>query len=121
MLAMNSVMEKLGITTAEFEGSIQVLMMNPQYQQPLYMLQAMIPQQLKQMMQSKNNMKLEEITTVLNASIEFIKNKFPECKEDAGELPSQDNIILFLQARLNDYIFEKYHFEEEDLGASILS
>ncbi len=47
MLAMNSTMEKIGITTPEFEGSIQVLMMNPQYQQPLYMLQAMIPQQLK--------------------------------------------------------------------------
>ncbi len=65
-------------------------------------------------------MKLDEITTVLTASIDFIKNKFSECKEDAGELPSQDNLILFLQARLNDFIFEKYGFEEEDLGASIL-
>ena len=64
----------------------------------------------------------EDVKAVLNESVNYINTTFEKLVKEVetANVEKPENLILFLQWKLNDHIHEMYGMEEEDIGGSIL-
>ena len=87
----------------------------------LFLAQAMIPQRLKLTMNGNSNLTLKQVKKSLKISINFVEQQFENLRNVVNEIAvNQENLVLFLQWKLHDFVHAKTKIEEEDIGSTII-
>ena len=87
----------------------------------LFLAQAMIPQRLKLTMNGNSNLTPKQVKKSLKISIKLVEQQFENLRNVVNEITvNQENIVLFLQWKLHDFVYAKTKIEEDDIGSTII-
>mmetsp|Transcript_9224 Transcript_9224/g.10389 ORF Transcript_9224/g.10389 Transcript_9224/m.10389 type:complete len:293 (-) Transcript_9224:203-1081(-) len=116
--AQKELLSKLSLESEEFDKTVEGYMRAGN--QELFFIHMQLPHKMNASIPCKNSHEGISFKEVVKAQVEYLKNNRAELQELAKfcRVP-QEELPGLVQTKLNDFVYEKFKIEEEDLAAII--
>jgi len=115
--AQQEVTSILGVTEAEFESSVAKYM--KEGSQELFYIYSTLPRRMKMSLVSKKVVNKQEFKQILKAQANFLKKEHFSLQDMLLQAPPDERSLAIIQNRLDDFTYETFQVEEEDLTEAL--